>query len=164
MPTRERWIVYPLLFLTLGMVLRDKVAPPQLEQLDADEIRCKSLSVVGPNGQPCLILDDASGAGQLAVYGQNGQIMLIAGVVPKGNAGYVDLQGPNRKPSVQLTSNSYGGTISLFDRTGQIEVILGHEHDSFGLFGTSPNSSIMPIPLQLIRWSDILRKLAPEKN
>jgi hypothetical protein len=28
MTTRERWIVYPLLFLTLGLALRDKVIPP----------------------------------------------------------------------------------------------------------------------------------------
>jgi hypothetical protein len=29
MTSRERWIVYPLLFLTLGIAMRDKVIPPQ---------------------------------------------------------------------------------------------------------------------------------------
>ena len=28
MSTRERWIVYPLLFMTLGIALRDKIMPP----------------------------------------------------------------------------------------------------------------------------------------
>lgn len=43
MTTRERWIVYPLLFLTLGIALRDKIVPQRMvvsEEVRARHIRC----------------------------------------------------------------------------------------------------------------------------
>jgi hypothetical protein len=46
MSTRERWIVYPLLFLTLGMVMRDKFVPAahfQAEEVTARQIHCSQL-------------------------------------------------------------------------------------------------------------------------
>jgi len=63
MSTRERWIVYPILFMTLGIALRDKVVPPQLrplsvkspeircDQLEADRIRCRRVTIVGEDDQ-----------------------------------------------------------------------------------------------------------------
>src|SRR4051812_8581888 len=41
MSDRERWIVYPLLFLSLGASLRSKVAP--VDQIEAHNIRCDTL-------------------------------------------------------------------------------------------------------------------------
>ena len=54
MTTRERWIVYPLLFLSLGIALRDKVIPPMhttsfnvtAHEIEADSIRCNKLRAV----------------------------------------------------------------------------------------------------------------------
>jgi hypothetical protein len=51
MTTRERWIVYPLLLLSLGIALRDKVVPPMhtttfavtAHKIEADTIRCNTL-------------------------------------------------------------------------------------------------------------------------
>jgi hypothetical protein len=46
MSTRERWIVYPLLFLTLGITMRDKIvrsAPGVPEEIVAKRIRCGEL-------------------------------------------------------------------------------------------------------------------------
>lgn len=46
MSERERWIVYPLLFLTLGVSLRDKVThTTSVDHIDAELIRCKALLV-----------------------------------------------------------------------------------------------------------------------
>ena len=80
MSSRERWIVYPLLFLTLGIVMRDKILPPthflaneitankiHCDQLQVDRvvaahelgvgsIRCDDLVVVGPNGRPAVLI------------------------------------------------------------------------------------------------------------
>ncbi|CAN0338577.1 unnamed protein product, partial [Ectocarpus sp. 4 AP-2014] len=39
---RERWIVYPLLFLALGAALRDKIA----KQTRAKQIVCETLYLV----------------------------------------------------------------------------------------------------------------------
>jgi hypothetical protein len=43
MTERERWIVYPLLFLALGAALRDKLS----EQTNTKLIRCQELVVTG---------------------------------------------------------------------------------------------------------------------
>ncbi len=47
MSDRERWIVYPLLFLALGAALRDKLAKRTL----SDQLICKSLLVVDEQGR-----------------------------------------------------------------------------------------------------------------
>ena len=97
MSTRERWIVYPLLFLTLGITLRDKVVPPDLKPLsvDADEIRCRSfradsvrcgdLIVVGNQDNRCVELGTtAGGAGQVEVFGPGGELIFVAGASKQG--------------------------------------------------------------------------------
>jgi hypothetical protein len=43
MTTRERWIVYPLLFLALGIVVRDKLIPPIHKTVVSQEIRAGSI-------------------------------------------------------------------------------------------------------------------------
>jgi hypothetical protein len=47
MSTRERWIVYPLLFLTLGIALRDKVVPPVHRIVFSQEIRAGNIRCSG---------------------------------------------------------------------------------------------------------------------
>lgn len=47
MNDRERWIVYPLLFLALGAALRDKLA----KQTRADQIVCSQLYLVDSAGR-----------------------------------------------------------------------------------------------------------------
>ena len=43
MSTRERWIVYPLLFLALGAALRDKL----VEKIEISRLKCNRLEVDG---------------------------------------------------------------------------------------------------------------------
>ena len=52
MSDRERWIVYPLLFLALGASLRDKLA----KQTRAKQIVCEQLYVVDSEGRPLATL------------------------------------------------------------------------------------------------------------
>jgi hypothetical protein len=49
---RERWIVYPLLFLALGSALRDKLA----KQTQAKQIVCEQLLLVDNDGRPAAAL------------------------------------------------------------------------------------------------------------
>jgi hypothetical protein len=47
--SRERWIVFPLLFLSLGISLRDKLVPPsrsQAVEVHAESVVCRRLAVV----------------------------------------------------------------------------------------------------------------------
>jgi hypothetical protein len=69
MSTRERWIVYPLLFLALGTALRPKLAPTfeasimqvtsddvKSRKLTADRVTCRSLTIVDDQQRPRLEL------------------------------------------------------------------------------------------------------------
>ncbi len=52
MNDRERWIIYPLLFLALGAALRDKL----LKQTRADQIVCSRMILVDTDGRPMAYL------------------------------------------------------------------------------------------------------------
>lgn len=52
MTERERWIVYPLLFLALGAALRDKI----IKTTESQRIKCQGLCVFDSNDEPLLIL------------------------------------------------------------------------------------------------------------
>lgn len=77
MTDRERWIVYPLLFLALGVALRDKLS----EHTKTKTIECQELIVYGEEsaGQPAVPLVQIGGTertssgsphlGQIVVYG-----------------------------------------------------------------------------------------------
>lgn len=52
MSERERWIVYPLLFLALGAALRDKI----IKTTESQRIKCQGLAVFDSDDQPLLVL------------------------------------------------------------------------------------------------------------
>jgi hypothetical protein len=81
MTERERWVVYPLLFLALGAALRDKL----IDRTTTKSIVCEELTVVDQeptSGEPAQILarigrePGAAGSGYLWV---NGNIDIIDG-------------------------------------------------------------------------------------
>ena len=59
MSERERWVVYPLLFLALGVALRDKLLHriELLHHVESREIVCRDLRIVGDHGQVFLRLN-----------------------------------------------------------------------------------------------------------
>lgn len=52
MSERERWIVYPLLFLALGAALRDKI----IKTTESQRIKCQGLWVLDSNDETLLLL------------------------------------------------------------------------------------------------------------
>ena len=52
MSERERWIVYPLLFLALGAALRDKI----IKTTESQRIKCQGLCVFDSDDKPLLVL------------------------------------------------------------------------------------------------------------
>ena len=56
MSERERWVVYPLLFLALGVALRDKLLHriELLHHVESREIVCRDLRIVGDQGRVFL--------------------------------------------------------------------------------------------------------------
>jgi len=57
MSERERWIIYPLLFLALGAALRDKLLKQTIaDRIICENMFCQSLSVVNDQGRPQAVL------------------------------------------------------------------------------------------------------------
>jgi len=107
MSDRERWIVYPLLFLALGVALRDKFTRSidglmflngksmqadlergviRARELDVNLIRCGELRVEAGPKRPLVVLQGARvrtkegvsrPSGAMSVYGQNGKEIIV---------------------------------------------------------------------------------------
>ncbi len=72
MTSRERWILYPLVFFTFLMAARDKYIKPQL--IDCQVVTCRQMQVLSDEGRTVVTLGttlDESGneAGVLITYG-----------------------------------------------------------------------------------------------
>lgn len=72
MNDRERWIVYPLLFLALGAALRDKLA----KQTSAKQIVCEQLYLVDAEGRPKGVL-----TGEGLTFDGRGNGLVVANTV-----------------------------------------------------------------------------------
>ncbi len=111
MSQRERWIVYPLLFLALGIAVRDKLIPPErldvgllrCDQLEVlDRVACQQLAVCDPQGIPRLALD-AAADGQLSLVDRQGQTILILGADETGQRyGLFSVRGNGRLSPLTL--------------------------------------------------------------
>ena len=67
MTTRERWTVYPLIFLALGLAVRAAVLSEErlagtVETLEADRVECRELIVRDADG--AVLLEVPSSAGE----------------------------------------------------------------------------------------------------
>ena len=166
MSTRERWIVYPLLFLTLGIVLRDKFMPlkhlvaVQLQageiavakircyQLEVDELICrKQLEVdqlvcrkqLEANELACKRLEAVQlGCRALVVRGPNGRPVVVAGTDSNSQAGTVETFSANGVPQVRLFSTGAGGVVTTIGYLGKMAVFMGHVPHGSGVFAESP--------------------------
>ena len=163
MSTRERWIVYPLLFLALGLALRDKLIPPerirafhlQVQDLRADRVECRQstagkvecnrieagqaafqvLSAGGPNGLDGLRMYAAPQGGRLEILGRDGNRVLLAGADPDGRAGFLETYtAAEHLPLVQLQSSDAGGLVTLFGQQGRVAMLSGMIGNTAGLF------------------------------
>jgi len=166
MSTRERWIVYPLLFLTLGIVLRDKflplkhlvavqmqageiaVAKIQCNQLEVNEVICHNQLEVNQlvcrkqleaNELACKRLEAVqSECRALLVRGPNGRPVVVAGTDGKTQAGTVETFSANGVPQVRLFSTGAGGVVTTIGHVGRVAVAMGHVGPGAGVFAESP--------------------------
>ena len=130
---RERWIVYPLLFFSFALAIRDQW-PPSKPRPDFNVVTCRQLIVKDADGgvavdihaQP---LGDAAGSGVVTVYSPSQQVgtaklpAVHVGVKQHGNTGQVyglvETFGPLGTPATQLTSDLAGGSIRTYDPIGR---------------------------------------------
>ena len=161
MTTRERWIVYPLLFLSLGIALRDKLIPTSVRAIDltAPKVRCNQLEVasvrcLGKLECGVLALADPEGnerirmgvlsdrAGQIEICGEDGKTVVVIGADAKGESGIVQTFSTKGDPLVQLRATEGGGALLLNDREKKTALILGHYAKDSGLFLEVPGRRV----------------------
>jgi len=168
MSTRERWIVYPLLFMTLGISLRDKIKPPahlgsrglQVEagEIVAGRIRCGQLQV--QETAVCKRLESTrSECHALLVYGPTDRPVVVAGFDARTHAGLLETFAANGLPQVRLLSTPDGGIVNTIGRAGRAQLVMGEINQALGLFG---QSSGQESPLLLTRpWRVPASQSAP---
>lgn len=110
MTSRERWTVYPLLLLAIGLAVRgnvtmsSRVSAVSAGAVTADAVFCKELAIV---------TDD-------------GQIVVHAGRVKDGGGGRIEIRDAEGNDAVALgtSAKSRDGSVEFFDadgnRTGRI--------------------------------------------
>lgn len=150
MTTRERWIVYPLLFLTLGIGIRDKVAPPNPRFMrpgvNAMNVRClnlecQDLTVTGPNGEKRVRVGNTPNqAGQIEIYGSDHTMVMVAGADNTGRSGRVQTLAADATAQVSLHSTDRGGQVATFDRDDKTRVVLGYDAMGPGTFLIAPEA------------------------
>lgn len=157
MSTRERWILYPLLFLTLGTVMRDKffaqrhfravdVSTSEIvahtvhcAELEAARIKCREVAVGGPEGAEQVRMGTApGGGGRLVLSGKAGEPAVVAGVDDDGHSGSVQTFNSEGAVEVQLASTRAGGTVTTIRRDQKVYLVLGYQGPYYGVFAQSP--------------------------
>ena len=154
MTSRERWVVYPLLFLTLGITMRDKVWPQPnlmvadmrafgevaankitckqldvahatLRRLDVVQAKCKMVTVTGPSGGDAVRISvGPEGTGRLEVFAADGEMLASVG------------------------ADEAGGVVTAVGRDGNIWVVMGHFGDQYGVVAESTElDRVMPLTL-----------------
>jgi hypothetical protein len=172
MSTRERWIIYPLLFLTLGIAMRNQFLPTKrmgavdlmAGELTAQTIHCNNLEVKQDQSCANLTFGTAQGnrleAGlvhsqiarsaqaesfELKIIDKKENPIIILLEDPKTKSGTILTLRDNGSPQVQILSNDAGGLVTAFGHTGQ--VAMGHEGQVFGVFGQFSQVGQPPFPL-----------------
>ena len=164
MSTRERWIVYPLLFMTLGIALRDKVIPPNhlgnlgmqvvAGAITTPQVQCNELRVgrvVCDRLESEQVESKQSECHTLLVKGPNNQPVVVAGTDTNTQAGIVETFTAGGLCQVRLHSSESGGMVTTIERAGKLALILGDTGRDFGVFAKLPGVGPL-ISLTLSPW------------
>jgi hypothetical protein len=90
MTDRERWTVYPLLFLTLGIAVKDKIAG----RSTADTVLCETLVVHDRKGKEQVVISSTPVGGQMLTLGDKNALGVLLGHTEKmAGLMFVDSRG-----------------------------------------------------------------------
>jgi hypothetical protein len=106
----ERWTIYPLLLLILGIVLKDKL----LKSVDAQNVVCRSLEVVDAQGKDLVRL-----GGGIEIFGASGKPVITLVPDPGGKKrGLILTKTDDGHPLVELVAHGDAGAIVVYDARG----------------------------------------------
>lgn len=124
MTDRERWTVYPLLFLALGISVKNGIAwRVDREEHASDRLSCRVLTLEDDDGRrvrlQCRTLDEPT-------------LEIDGAVLATGPLRLVDREG---RPVVTAGGGPAGGLVVAFDRDNVLHAALGHgEDEAIGVF------------------------------
>ncbi len=158
MTDRERWIVYPLLFLALGTTLRDKLGPSTIV---CGEVRCERLLIVDAKDRERVKLSTVQrsssngelvSSGRLEIHGYGGDLKSPAPLIElrsdgSGSRGQIIARSVDRSSEIDLEARAYGGgRVTLRGQRGQPTAELatskGSSHLTLFRNGGQPKATI----------------------
>ena len=111
MTTRERWTVYPLLLLAIGLAVRGGSGSPDRT----------------PTGPVASVAADTVVCKELAIIGEDGAIVVHAGRVKDGGGGRIEIRDATGTDTLALgtSAEARDGSIEFFDAKGTLVGRLG---------------------------------------
>lgn len=80
MTDRERWTVYPLLFLALGIAVKDKLpGPVRIDDLHSKAVFCRELIVTDPQGKEQVFIGANDNGGLIRATGNRNELRTVVG-------------------------------------------------------------------------------------
>ena len=143
MSTRERWIVYPLLFLALGTAIKPKLTSPETRRvmegpanLSIDKLWCTQLRIVGEDDKPRIIAFADEGGGRIHIVDNHGQTVVALSADPKTRAGLVETFNDKGNSQASMMSSGSGGELVVYDNLLESSVGIIHRGGRSGLIKT----------------------------
>ena len=139
MSIRERWIVYPLLFLAILMGTRDALVPSSRQSFHS--VECQELVVRNINGEPLVTLGESGDqSGMIVVFGPTATTRnLIQAASANGNTA--------SRPLIELSGDPGGGAIRLKAADDRPTIFVGHwpEDRLSGLLALAGADALVPL-------------------
>jgi hypothetical protein len=107
MTSRERWTVYPLLFLAIGLAVRavavpeEKFAAAQVGDLETSRITCREIVVEAEDGTVLIHMGRVIGAGggRIEIKDEKGVDSIAIGTRPQDRSGAVECYDAEGEPT-----------------------------------------------------------------
>ena len=101
MTDRERWTVYPLLFLTLGIAVKDRIM---------DTVVCSTLVVRDRKGNEQVVINTTPSGGVLRAQGTKSGVSVLLGHVDRfAGMMFVDQSGKLTGPNISVQTGPARG-------------------------------------------------------
>ena len=112
MSSRERWTVYPLLFLALGLAMRAIIVPhgefaaARVDSLEATRLVCQEIIIESKDGTILVHMGRVAqgGGGRIEVKDADGVDALAVGTGPGSREGAVEFFDDAGRPAGELTA------------------------------------------------------------
>jgi hypothetical protein len=121
MSSRERWTVYPLLFLAIGLAIRAAIVAEgrlavRVDELDAGQVQAGQVSCEG-----------------LIVTGTDGTVLVHLGRVIGGGGGRIEIKDATGVDAIAIgtQAESRDGVVEFFDTAGEPAGRLDGEEDEY---------------------------------